>query len=65
MFNTVEVGNDRGCLSMLSTVRDTLNLVRNLMSKLAQICLKKKKQHNITCCTLSMESWVDKGEVGV
>ena len=64
MFNTVEVGNDRGSLSMLSTVRDTLNLVRNLMSKLAQIYLKKQ-QHKITCCALSMASWVGKGEVGV
>ena len=40
MFNTVEVGDDRGSLSMLSTVRDTLNLERNLRSKLAQIYLK-------------------------
>ena len=64
MFNTVEVGDDRGSLSMLSTVRDTLNLERNLRSKLAQIYLKTQ-QHNITCCTLSMASWVYKGEVGV
>ena len=49
---------------MLSTVRDTLNLERSLRSKLAQIYLKTQ-QHNITCCTLSMASWVDKGEVGV
>ena len=51
MFNTVEVGDDRGSLSMLSTVRDTLNLVRNPRSKLAQIILKKKTQ--ITCSTIN------------
>ena len=48
---------------MLSTVRDTLNLVRNPRSKLAQIYLKKQK-NKITCCTLSMASSVYKGEVG-
>ena len=47
---------------MLSTVRDTLNYVRNLRSKVAQIFLKKQ-QHKITCCTLSMASRVDKGRL--